>query len=127
MENVLSFRIKKMSLQFVVSDLQRSIEFYTKELNFDLDFLYEDFYAGIIKEGFSIHLKLGKPSADERLSKKNNEDLDVSFSINNIDYLYEEITKRSINVIQPLREMRYGKEFYITDPDGYIIAFIQEN
>jgi len=29
-------------------------------------------------------------------------------------------------VIQSLREMPYGREFYVADPDGYIIAFYEE-
>jgi len=27
-----------------------------------------------------------------------------------------------VNIIEPLREMPYGREFYITDPDGYILG-----
>jgi len=30
--------------------------------------------------------------------------------------------KQDVEIVQPLREMRYGKEFYIADPDGYVIA-----
>ena len=36
-----------MSPQLLVADIDRSIEFYTKRLGFDLDFRYEDFYAGV--------------------------------------------------------------------------------
>lgn len=31
----------------------------------------------------------------------------------------------AIEIIQPLRTIPYGKEFYITDPDGYIIGFLE--
>ena len=41
------FKIKQMSLQFLVTNIDRSIEFYTKTLGFQVDFRYEDFYAGI--------------------------------------------------------------------------------
>jgi predicted enzyme related to lactoylglutathione lyase len=30
-----------------------------------------------------------------------------------------------VQIVQPLREMPYGTEFYISDPDGYIISFIE--
>ena len=46
-----------MSPLLPVADVERSIEFYTKKLGFSLDFNYEDFYAGIVKDGHSIHLK----------------------------------------------------------------------
>ena len=116
-----------MSPQFVVSDLERSIEFYTKKLGFDLDFRYEDFYSGVMKDGHSIHLKLGAPSIEERQSGRDNEDLDVVFSVKGIEELYEEYSLKSIEFIQPLRDMAYGKEFYVTDPDGYILGFLEED
>ena len=40
-------KIKKMSPQFLVTDIEPSIEFYTKKLGFDVAFRYEDFYAGV--------------------------------------------------------------------------------
>jgi catechol 2,3-dioxygenase-like lactoylglutathione lyase family enzyme len=118
-------KIKKMSPQFLVRELDQSVEFYVNKLGFRLDFRYEDFYLGIIKDGFSIHLKVGEPSADERRQKRNNEDLDLVFSVEGIEELYHEYLKKSVPFAQPLREMAYGKEFYVVDPDGYLIAFIQ--
>ena len=115
-----------MSPQFLVTDLDRSLEFYTEKLGFNLDFRYEDFYVGIIKEGYSIHLKLGKTSIDERQNRRENEDLDIVFSVQGIEDLYEEYSSRSIEFVQPLRDMAYGKEFYVTDPDGYLLGFLEE-
>ena len=117
--------IKKMSPQFVVTDLDRSLEFYTTKLGFDVEFRYEDFYAGIIKDGFSIHLKSGRPSAEERERKKENEDLDLVFSVEGVENLYNEYLNKQIEILQPLCERPYGNEFYIVDPDGYILAFLE--
>jgi catechol 2,3-dioxygenase-like lactoylglutathione lyase family enzyme len=126
MEPIRASRIKKMSPQLIVKDIGHSIQFYTNKLGFDVDFRYEDFYAAIIKEGHSIHLKSGKPSIDERKSRRENEDVDIVFSVDNIGDLYEQYSNRSVEFIQRLRDMPYGKEFYVTDPDGYIIAFLEE-
>ena len=126
MDTITYPKIKKMSPQFLVTDIDRSIEFYTKKLGFDLDFRYEDFYSGLIKDGYSIHLKLGKPSIEERVNRRNNEHRDIIFSVESIEDLYEEILNKSAEVIQPLRDMPYGREFYVADPDGYIIAFLEE-
>ncbi len=115
-----------MSPQFLVSDFERSIEYYTKVLGFDLEFRFEDFYAGIIKDGHSIHLKCGHPSQEERENKRENNDLDIVFSVENVEGLYEEYSQKPIEIIQPLCERPYGKEFYIADPDGYILAFLEE-
>lgn len=120
-------KIKGMSPQLQVADLQQSITFYTLQLGFEVAFLYEDFYAGITNNGYSIHLKAGNPDAEKRANRRENEDLDLAFSVADIENLYENLQSRSVEVTQPLREMQYGKEFYIADPDGYILAFIQEN
>lgn len=114
-----------MSPQFQVTDIKRSIEFYTNKLEFDIDFNYEDFYFGIIKDGYSIHLKLVQPSIEGREKKRRNEHLDIIFSVDKIEALYEHLNDQSVEIIQPLREMPYGKEFYIADPDGHIIAFVE--
>jgi predicted enzyme related to lactoylglutathione lyase len=121
------FRIKKMSPQLLVTDINNSIEFYKKKLGFSVDFHYGDFYAGISKDGFSIHLKTGNPSTEERRSKRRNEDVDIMFSVESVKDLYEEFYRQAVEIIQPLRNMDYGEEFYIVDPDGYIIAFLEEN
>lgn len=119
-------KIKKMSPQLLVSDIEHSIEFYTKKVGFDLEFRYEDFYVGIIRDSHSIHLKSGSPSIEERKSKRENEDLDIVFSVENVEALYEEFVNKSVEIIQPLCDRSYGREFYIADPDGYILAFLEE-
>ena len=125
MDVITHSKIKNLSPQFLVADIERSVEFYTKKLGFDIDFRYEDFYVGIIKDGFSIHLKTGQPLVDVRQNKKDNEHLDITISVEDIEYWYEELLNKTAQVMQPLREMPYGREFYVADPDGYIIAFLE--
>ena len=119
-------KIKKMSPQLRVTDIEHSIEFYTKKLGFDVAFRYEDFYAGIIKDNCSIHLKSGKSSIEERKSKKDNGHLDIVFSVDDVEDLYDEFVNKSVEIIQPLCDRPYGREFYIADPDGNILAFLEE-
>ncbi|MBS1525071.1 MAG: VOC family protein [Bacteroidetes bacterium] len=115
-------RIKAMSQLLIVSNLERSIAYYREKLGFGLDFRYEDFYAGISRDGYSVHLK----SSDRLVeSQTGNEDPEIIFRVEGIDDLYRECLNRSANVIQPLRDMPYGKEFYVTDPDGNLIAFVE--
>ncbi len=115
-----------MSPLLLVSDLKHSIEFYTKKLGFDVDFLYEDFYAGIIKDGYSIHLKINETFIKNRENSRSKEDIDITFSIDDIEELYEDLLNRSVDITQLLRTMPYGKEFYVADPDQNIIAFLEE-
>ncbi|HEY4323098.1 MAG TPA: VOC family protein [Mucilaginibacter sp.] len=125
MNTTLSPNIKSMSPLLLVADLDQSIMFYTQYLGFALDFRFEDFYAGIARDSFTIHLKLGWPDEKERKKRKKGEDLDLSFSVSDIQQFYDAIKTTPVSIVQPLREMPYGREFYITDPDGYLIGFVE--
>ena len=126
METVTHSKIKRMSLLLIVADIEQSIEFYSQIIGFTVAFRYADFYAGIIKDGNSIHLKSGKPSMEERSARRNNQDLDIIFTVDDIEDLFEELSNKNVDIIQSLRHMPYGREFYISDPDGYIIGFVEE-
>lgn len=124
METITSFKIKSITPQLLVTDLNRAIKFYTEVLGFEIDFQYEDFYAGIIKDNYSIHLKHGYPNPEERKNKRQNNDLDLVIAVEEIELFYEAILNKSVEVTLPLRTMDYGKEFYILDPEGYILGFL---
>jgi catechol 2,3-dioxygenase-like lactoylglutathione lyase family enzyme len=126
MNNTTHLKIKNLSPLLLVSELEASIQFYNR-LGFETAFRYEDFYAGIAKDGYTIHLKSGKPAKADRESRRKNEDLDIVFSVEAIAGLYEALMNMPVNIIQSLREMPYGREFYVTDPDGYILGFVAEN
>jgi hypothetical protein len=53
--------------------------------------------------------------------ERDNKHLDLVFSVEIIEYLYNEMLVTTIEIIQPLRTTPYEKEPYITDPDEYII------
>lgn len=127
MNTVIHSRIRNMSPQLLVADIDHAIEFYTKQLAFEVAFRYEDFYAGIIKDGFSVHLKSGNPSRQERKNKRENGDLDIVFAVQNVEDLYNEYLGKDVEILQPLCDRPYGKEFYIVDPDGYVLAFLEES
>jgi catechol 2,3-dioxygenase-like lactoylglutathione lyase family enzyme len=122
MKKTLSETLSCMSPQLIVSDMERSLDFYTQKLGFSINFRYEDFYAGIGCSGHSIHLKCGEVSSEERTRKRKNEDIDIVFGITDLEAFYEELQSKEVQITQPLREMPYGKEFYFSDPDGYIFC-----
>ncbi|WP_165806486.1 VOC family protein [Chitinophaga parva] len=114
-----------MSPQLLVKDIARAVQFYANALGFSVDFRYEDFYAGIIKDGYSIHLKVDGDNAEGKSSQGNSENVSIIFNISHIESLYDELCTEGISISQSLRDMPYGKEFYIADPDGNILAFLE--
>ena len=104
-----------------MSDIERAIRFYVEQLGFTVAFRYEDFYAGLENNGNAIHLK----TTEHPVNREGYDDLDLICSVEDLPGLFEEISNREVNIIQPLREMPYGREFYITDLDGNVIAFME--
>lgn len=123
MKNLLSETIHCMSPLLVVSDLEQSLKFYTEQLGFEINFRHEGFYAGIGLGTHSIHLKAGDPSSSERLRRRKNEDVDLIFGVKDLDRMYEHVCSQAMEIVQPLRVMPYEREFYVGDPDGYVLAF----
>ena len=114
--------------QFLVDDLDRAIAFYRDRLGFVLDFTYQSFYAGVSRDGFAIHLKQAPKLAADRAHRKQNEHLDAYISVSGIRALFSELQMRGAEVIKPLEERPWAcLDFYVEDPDGYILCFSEMN
>ena len=113
--------------QFLVDDLGRSIEYYARRLGFELDFNYENFYASVSRDGCSIHLKCAPKTEADRTHRKQQEHLDAYVAVNNAAALYDELTARGALISRPLEERPWScRDFYVEDPDGYILCFSEE-
>jgi catechol 2,3-dioxygenase-like lactoylglutathione lyase family enzyme len=117
-------RITGISPQFLVSDLERALAYYRDRLGFTLDFVYDDFYASVSRDGFSVHLKHETTRAEERAFRKRNEHLDAYFRVSGIRALFAELQQRGAEVIRTLEERPWSCiDFYVEDPDGYVLCF----
>lgn len=103
----------------------RSIRFYLEQLGFELDFSYEDFYASVHRDGCYIHLRCAAPAPCDQSAFERAEHLDACAVISAAARLASELAAAGAPFSVPLRTMPYGVEFYVRDPDGYIIGFIQ--
>jgi uncharacterized glyoxalase superfamily protein PhnB len=120
-------RITGLSPQFLVDDLPTAIEYYRDKLGFAPDFVYESFYANVSRDGFSIHLKCAPKTVSDRTHRKQNEHLDAYIGVRGIEGLFEELASKGARVIRPLEERPWAcKDFYVEDPDGYILCFSEE-
>jgi catechol 2,3-dioxygenase-like lactoylglutathione lyase family enzyme len=117
-------RINGIAPQFLVGDLEQAVAYYRDRLGFQLDFVYESFYASVSRNGFAIHLKHGAPVASDRAHRKQNEHLDAHLSVSGVRELFAELEARGADVIKPLEERPWAcVDFYVEDPDGYILCF----
>jgi catechol 2,3-dioxygenase-like lactoylglutathione lyase family enzyme len=117
--------LRHLAPVFRVRELARSIRFYEEQLGFELEFSYEDFYASVRRDGCHIHLKCASPTMRDQAAFERGEDLDVCVAVSSAEKLAAEFSAAGVSFSVPLRTMPYGIEFYVRDPDGYIIGFLQ--
>lgn len=117
-------RITGIAPQFLVDDLERSIAYYRDRLGFELDFVYEGFYASVSRDGFAIHLKCAPRLAAERVHRRDNEHLDAFIAVTGVQQLFDDIQARGATVLHGLQSQPWATiDFSVADPDGYILCF----
>ena len=113
--------------QFLVDDLDAAIAYYRGQLGFELDFCYESFYASVSRDGFAIHLKCAPKTAADRTHRKQQEHLDAYIAVIDAAALHDELTTRGAFITRPLGERPWScRDFYVEDPDGYILCFSEQ-
>jgi len=116
-------RITSLAPQFLVDDLERSITFYEK-LGFEFGEPWDGFYAIGYVDGLELHLKESPKDEAERRYRRQNEHLDAAAGVNGIEEFYARCVANGANILKPLAPTAWGtKDFYVEDPDGYIISF----
>jgi catechol 2,3-dioxygenase-like lactoylglutathione lyase family enzyme len=123
-----AMRVTGIAPQFLVDDLDRAVAYYRDRLGFELDFVYQSFYAAVTRDGFAIHLKRAPKLAADREHRKQHEHLDACISVSGIRAIFSELERRGARVIRPLEERPWAcLDFYVEDPDGYILCFSEQN
>ncbi len=116
-------RVTSFAPQFLVDDLERAMAFYRK-LGFEFGEPWEGFYAIGQRDGFELHLKESPKNAAERLFRRENDHLDASAGVDGIEAFYAACVSNGTTILKPLASTEWRtKQFYVVDPDGYVIAF----
>jgi catechol 2,3-dioxygenase-like lactoylglutathione lyase family enzyme len=116
-------RVTSFAPQFLVDDLDRSMTFY-RRLGFIFGEPWDGFYAIGELDGLELHLKEAPKNTAERRWRRDNEHLDASAGVDGIEAFYARCVANGVTIIKPLAATAWRtKDFYIEDPDGYIISF----
>lgn len=117
-------QVRAIAPQFLVDDLAKAIAYYTDNLGFKVDFVYESFYSVVSRDGSSIHLKCAPKTTTDREHRRSNEHLDAYLDVSDVDSLYEEISSRNAKVTKAIGDRPWQcRDFYVEDIDGYILCF----
>jgi predicted enzyme related to lactoylglutathione lyase len=120
-----SSRLRYVAPVFQVADLARSLSYYRDRLGFELEFEYEGFYASVVRDGCRVHLNCAPPVERDQSAFEASEHLDACFGVEGVEALESRFVSAGAVLSMPLRSMPYGMEFYVKDPDGYILGFVQ--
>lgn len=116
-------RVTSFAPQFLVDDLERSISYYQK-FGFTFGEPWNGFYAIGDLDGMELHLKEAPKNEAERRHRRDHEHLDAAAGVDGIEAFYDQCVASGATIIKPLAATEWGtKDFYVEDPDGYIIAF----
>jgi catechol 2,3-dioxygenase-like lactoylglutathione lyase family enzyme len=116
-------RVTSFASQFLVDDLTRSIMCYEK-LGFTFGEPWEGFYAIGQLDGLELHLKEAPTNYAERRHRREQQHLDAAAGVDGIEAFYARCTANGARIVKPLTATARGtKDFYVEDPDGYIISF----
>jgi uncharacterized glyoxalase superfamily protein PhnB len=118
-------RLQHVAPVFQVAELPRALAYYRGQLGFDVEFVYEGFYASVVRDGCHIHLKCSSPPQRDQRAFEAAEHIDACFVVENAEALAASLAAAGAEFSVRLRSMPYGTEFYIRDPDGYILGFVQ--
>ncbi len=110
---------------FRVTDLARALAFYRDQLGFQPEFCYEDFYASVCRDGCHLHLQCAPPTPRDQAVFERDEHIDACVVVRRAEELSADLASKGGTFVVPLRQMPYGSEFYVRDPDGYILGFIE--
>ena len=108
-----------------VVDLERAVAFYRDRLEFEVVFTYEGFYAEVSRDGCRIHLSCAPPDPRDQAAFEREEHIDVCIVVADAKLLWTGFASKGVSFSMRLRDMPYGAEFYVRDPDGYILGFVQ--
>jgi len=108
-------RVTSLAPQFLVDDLERSMAYY-RRLGFTFGEPWDNFYAIGRLDGLELHLK--------EAPKNDAEHLDAAAGVDGIEAFYAQCVANGVTILKPLTATAWGtKDFYIEDPDGYVISF----
>ncbi len=120
-------KLTAITPQFLVLDLQEACNFYVEKLGFHVAFVYGDFYAGVRRDGITIHLKLSDTPDPSRHAMQHDGHLDAYITVDNVAALYAEYQSRDVTFAEPLETKPWGmREFVVWDNSGYILHFGQD-
>lgn len=102
-------------------DLEKSINFYCNQLNFELTFTWNDpvEYAVLKRGDVNIHLTKRQDNIEP-----SSQHTALYVFVHDVDDVYQEFISNGVKISNPIANLDYHmRDFDIEDPEGYILSF----
>ncbi len=117
-------RLTSLAPQFLVDDLPGAIAFYRDVLGFAFDAPWGGFDAIGRRDGFELYLKEAPKTVADRAHRRDHEHLDAYAGVQGIAAFHADCVARGARILKRLAATTWGtRDFYVADPEGYIIGF----
>lgn len=117
-------RISRIVPQLRTTDLSASIEFYTTKLGFTLEFLHDDFYAGVRIGDQLVHLKLVDAPDPSIAFVEHGDHLHLYLDTPDIDAVAEELKRNGVELVRDVHETAWStRECIVRDNVGHTLYF----
>ena len=122
--------------ELIVSDISRSLDFYTGLLGFEVLFDRPDErFAYLDRHGAQIMLEqpTGRAFLAGDLQRPYGRGVNLQIEAGDLDALYRSVVEAGCQLLQQLEEKRYRvgdgevgqRQFVVADPDGYLLRFFR--
>lgn len=119
-------KIRSVTTQLRTTDLAASIRFYTERLGLELEFRYQDFYAGIRAGDQTFHLKHvdEKDPSIEYVEEEGH--FHLYFGTDDAAALAGELKAKGVRLAKEVHDTAWQtKEFVVEDDQGHTLYFGQ--
>ncbi len=126
----------KLIPELSVSDIQKSLDFYTKVLGFKVEYsrVEDKFYFLSINEAQMMIEEINNHWSVGELEHPFGRGINFQIEVEDIEPILERLTKTGTPLFRDPKESWYKgdgvefgqREFLVQDPDGYLLRFIQD-
>lgn len=120
-----TWKLDYLAPVFRVADLDRALAYYRERLGFETEFVHHGFYAGVERDGCRIQLKHEPSMPSSPAVVAASDRIDACFGVRDAVALAADFAKAGADFAVSLHAMPYGKEFYLRDVDGHVLAFVE--
>ena len=129
-----SFPVRRVGTILAVSDVDRSVAFYTERLGFTVDALYDDPpYATLTREGVRLSLaEQGHPAPDRPSvtmvvpDDRSRLQVVLVLEVDDAQAIHAAlVTEGTTFLADPFAPPWGGLRFFVIDPDGYLVEIEQ--